>query len=133
MQPKNSTWNIIAFFVCSALVLAGWGIMQHYLAPEQAPVPEALRTVPPTARPALVAEMFAMGAAPAVVPGAGDAAQLCADAVRAQYVAQNNFKLPAVAKAKPKPAPPPKPVVALPPAKREVVQLGDESYKLQVK
>src|SRR5438132_5738505 len=105
MQPKNNVWNIIAFFVCSAVVLAGWAILQTYLRPPETPaVPEALilRNIDPKARPALISELLLMQATPSPVPGAGDAVQLGANALQAQYLAKNNFKLPALTKAEPK-------------------------------
>src|SRR6266446_4758475 len=141
MQPKNNTWNVVLFFVLSALTILGSVVLQRWLQPPPPPyMPPAnetlaLATVTDKNKPVLLSEMIAMRAMPVPVPGVGSLAQLGTDAAVAQYAAKHDFKPPALAKAEPKPPPPspPKPVESKPPAKRAYVELGGEGYKLQVK
>jgi YidC/Oxa1 family membrane protein insertase len=143
MQPKSNTWNVVLFFVLSALTILGWVFLQRWLQPPPPPyVPPsreelALSKVPDKDKPGLLSEIVAMLAVPAPVPGVGLVAQLSADAAIAQYAAVHDFKPPALVKAEPKPPPPPKsppkPLEPKPPGKRTYVELGGEGYKLQVK
>ena len=140
MQPKNNTWNVVLFFVLSALTILASVFLQRWLQPPPPPYTPpanetlALGTVTDKGKPGLLSEMVAMRAMPPPVPGVGSLAQLSADAAVAQYLAKHDFRPPLVAKAEPKPPPPPpKSIEHRPPAKREYAELGGEGYKLQVK
>jgi YidC/Oxa1 family membrane protein insertase len=136
MQPKNSLQNILLFFLLSALVIFGSWRLQTWLFPPQPNLAEAKLIMTRAAGTGGVA------ATPAI-PTLGGAAQLAVNAALAEYLAEHNYKLPRLAKQEPAKkedqqqakAQPPAPKPAAPPRQafpRKIVQIGGDSYKLDV-
>ncbi len=136
MQPKNSLWNYLLFFVLSALVLMGSVYLQSRFQPPKKDLPltpmqaELMRQEAAQWSNA-IARTLATSSTPGV-PGLGSVAQLWTDAKTANWLGGRS-QLPVVAQAEPKPAPPKeRPPVVKANTKHEVLQIGDDDSNLKV-
>jgi YidC/Oxa1 family membrane protein insertase len=136
MQPKNSLWNFLLFFVLSASVMIGWVVLQNRLQPPRKDPLEAARAQRAAEEARqwsdVVARTVGSAATPGV-PGLGNAAQAYVDTKVADWLAERSYNLPVIAQQQPKPEPPKeRPAVVQQNAKHEEIQLGNDESNLKV-